>query len=405
MNTRIEKLFLWTFYLLILFLPVNLGKHFIFSFSYLDGVLVDYWIPTVFVQDLLLLLFIVLAAFIQKNAFKSVLIVVVLFLLLANIIASVNFEVTLLFSVRIFIYLLFGLVLVKTKHLLDFKLVLMFLYIGTVFVSLLALVQWVLQSSVFNNYLFFGEQPYSILEPGILKQEVLNNLVVPPYSLFRHPNVLGGYLSIVLCVFAYYLKGAHKYFILLLGCVVLFLTFSYSAWLSFTLGLFYISISKRQERWSIYIIVFAVFVFGLFGFFNLSSVTSSDMFLRRFNLTASAAQTFSNNLFFGTGLNTSVATSKDLSYLSRELNFFQPTHNITWLVLSEGGLLLFIPSLLLYLYALFSSKLFSRAFTAILLQIAVLGSFDHYLLTVHQTQLLFLLTISFSLNYTLRHEI
>ncbi len=43
------------FYTLLILLPVNLGAHFSADFSYIHGVLVDYYIPTVYLTDLLVI--------------------------------------------------------------------------------------------------------------------------------------------------------------------------------------------------------------------------------------------------------------------------------------------------------------------------------------------------------------
>ena len=42
------------FFVLALLLPVNLAKHFIYPGAYVDGILVDYLIPTLYLTDLLI---------------------------------------------------------------------------------------------------------------------------------------------------------------------------------------------------------------------------------------------------------------------------------------------------------------------------------------------------------------
>ena len=51
------------FFILIFLIPVNLGKHFEIFSSFVGGVLVDYLVPTIFVQDILILLIILLWLF------------------------------------------------------------------------------------------------------------------------------------------------------------------------------------------------------------------------------------------------------------------------------------------------------------------------------------------------------
>ena len=51
---KIKGLEAKVFALLLLFLPVNLAKHFLFAFAYVDGILVDYLLPTVYLTDILI---------------------------------------------------------------------------------------------------------------------------------------------------------------------------------------------------------------------------------------------------------------------------------------------------------------------------------------------------------------
>jgi len=44
------------FYLLILFLPTQLGRHFFFDFSFVSGIRIDYLAPTIYLTDILVLL-------------------------------------------------------------------------------------------------------------------------------------------------------------------------------------------------------------------------------------------------------------------------------------------------------------------------------------------------------------
>ncbi len=404
MTINLNKAFAWSFYLFLFLLPINLGKHLIFDFSYLDGILVDYWVPTIFLQDLLIGVFLLLGLLLKR--FKlGWFFYVVLVLLVLNLTFSVLPIVSLIYITRFVWYLLFCILIFRSKAFFDVTTVIKILYISVLLVCMLAIGQWFRQGAVFNNYLFFGEQPYTVMTSGVLKQNVFENIVVSPYSTFRHPNALAGFLSAFLVLFAYYLKGPKKNLILFIGSIVLFLTFSYAAWVSYIFGLLFISVKSVFIRKLFYIFVFIVFTCGIFGFFNAEALKHNSSLNRRFLLTTSAAYTFKQNPIVGTGLNTNMFTGKDLSYMSRELTFFQPVHNIFWLFLSEGGLLLFVPFVCFYFYVLVSAKNTSKALSAVLLQFVILGSFDHYLLTMHQTLLLFMLTIAFSIHYTFKHEI
>lgn len=111
-----------------------------------------------------------------------------------------------------------------------------------------------------------------------------------------------------------------------------------------------------------------------------------------------------DNALFGVGLNNFTAKVEDYLPKSQVLRFIQPTHNIFVLLFSEVGLFGFVSFLLLFMFVLFSLLSQSFGIPAILfitlLQFVLLGSFDHYLLTIHQMQLLFWLTVGFALTYT-----
>ncbi len=407
------------FYIILLALPLNLGKHFIFDFSYSEGALIDYALPTVYVQDILILLFLALHVVLCRSLPKKTIYLLPLsLLLLLNIATSDSMFASAYFAGRLVLYSSFALIGMKYLKKLSAVSLIVLLVISIFSISLLGLIQWLLQHSVFNNYLFFGEQPYSFLTPGILHHIFLGDNVIPPYAVFKHPNVLGGYLSVVL-VWLFMLPlvykkkvsavlGAFLFAAILLGSLLIFLTFSYSAWLSLLLGLIFMLLSSYKKQLAVAIMptaVGAIFAFGMFGFFADSLVSPSTSLSRRLNLTQAAAHLFVSSPYLGTGLNTNAFLNKDTPFFVREVNFFQPVHNIYWLLLSEGGLVLFIPFIVLVLYSYVISLKDSVFISITLSQFLLLGVFDHYLLTSHQMLLLVLLTLTASLNYTFKHEI
>src|SRR3990170_578015 len=78
-----EKIHRNLFFIIIFLIPLNLGKHFIFRFSYVNGLLSDYLIPTLFVTDL----FIILKPFNFKSNYLSFLF---LTLYLASVFLSIS---------------------------------------------------------------------------------------------------------------------------------------------------------------------------------------------------------------------------------------------------------------------------------------------------------------------------
>ncbi len=406
------------FYIILVLIPVNLGKHFIFDFSYSEGILIDYAVPTLYLQDLLIILFLALYILANRTLPKKVIYVLPLvFLLLLNSAFSTNVLASLYFASRIIIYTFFSLVGWKYAKKISSTSLLLGGCLSLSLLGALSIAQWYLQSSVFNNYLFFGEQPYSLLTSGILHHMFLGDAVIPPYAVFKHPNILGGYLSIVLIWLSSWLFFSQKksmwlhalvFTSLLLGTLILFLTFSYSAWVSLSVGyvFLFLSIYKPQiARMLMPLSVLLIFTLGMFGFFTSYRANQSTSLARRLTLIQSSVHLFKLHPFVGTGLNTNAFLNKDTPYFVREVNFYQPVHNIYWLLLSEGGLILFIPFVLVLLF-IYMKSLKEKIFVSVSLsQFMLLGVFDHYLLTSHQLLLLVLLTLIVSLNYTFKHEI
>lgn len=406
-------------YLILLLLPINLGKHFVFDFSYSEGVLVDYALPTLYLQDILILLFVILQVVLIRKFPRRILNTLpIVALLLINCLYSVNIYASMYFVLRFFLYLVFAIMSISyVKKIKNHHLFLVGL-LSVCLLSVLALAQWSLQSSVFNNYLVLGEQPYSILTPGILRHSFLGNTIIPPYSLFKHPNILGGYLSLVLvwmCMFLVFTreKISHTviyllFFVLLISICALFLTFSISAWLSFTLGLVGIYLYKYNKRLANKVMLFSVagiFILGMFGFFSDILINPTSSLTRRFVLIQSAVYSFGQSPLFGSGINTFSFTTLTTPYFVRDISFYQPVHNVFWLILSEGGLFLFIPTAFFLSYAYIKNLKNTSLFSITFSQFFLLSVFDHYLITSSQMLLLVLLTIVTSVTYTFKHEI
>lgn len=396
---------------LILLLPLNLGKHFILDWNYVRGILVDYLIPTIYFQDILivaLLIFWILdvgksglkTAF-NKNILASRALILLQLFFLISTVASVSIPASLIYFIRLVLYVIFTFYVIynfnKTFY---FENIVYLLAIGTVILSLMGLYQWYLQGSIFENYLFLGEQPYSASTKGVAIENVLGVAKIPSYGTFRHPNVFAGFLAIILLWFFAYIQYEPKLLIpLILGVFALFFTFSKVAWLAFTLGLIFLLV-KNLDRRTVLPVATTVFIVIL----SLSlPLLKSDYFkinpsfYRRASLLDASYSITKEHLLFGSGPNTNTLIIEKYSIPSKDLRFVQPVHNIFVLLISEVGIFTLI--LFLYLIYLASEKKVSLLFFVTILQFIVLGSFDHYVFTMHQIQILFWLTLGLALTY------
>ncbi|MFC1625011.1 O-antigen ligase family protein [Patescibacteria group bacterium] len=405
------------FYLLVLFLPINLGKHFEFSFSYVWGRLVDYLVPTIFIQDILVFLIILfwiiekgfpkrkhfLEAFERKEIQFLIFFIFSLFLSTLSaerFIPSILFFGRILLYATLFLYIVFEVSIEK-----DFSRILKMFGISVVFLGVLGIIQYIRQASVFNDYLFFGEQPYSFSTWDIAKERLFGVSKVASYGTFRHPNTFGGFLAVVLVWIFSQIKHKREYIVpFLLGLGALIFTFSYTSWLVFGVGLLlhrvFSSGNSRLKRW----VVFGAFVttslFLLLPFFEsaLPFINKHPSFYRRSNLLSAAYKIIDLYPLFGVGANNFTTLVDKFIFRGPDLRFTQPVHNIFVLISAESGIFAFF-SFLILLYLGIKRSLKPRFFIiplVSLIQILLLGSLDHYFYTMHQTQLLFWITLGLS---------
>lgn len=444
--------------LLFFILPWNLGKHFEVFDSFIDGVLSPYLVPTLYLQDILLVVlfawFIAWRMLVEKSlrytevrvVFKVNLWTRFLLLFLLSCLLSLFFSDRLLPSLylfcRVFLYSLLLLVCLDLfKKNSVRQLFLTSLFVNSLLLSFLGLRQFADQRSVFNNYLFFGEQPYSALTPNIAEESYGGIAKIPPHGLFEHPNIFAGYL----CVSLTFLLGIFTLrafsnrsfgFLVLsivtvgLGLYVLLLTRSFTGIYALVLGvillLWYVAVDNgflkflqsttvRKIGYKVSLLLpvslgFLMILFGLvFPLFDglVNKLLPSDSILstlsvtRRTALLASAGMLVAEKPFYGWGLNSFVYTFQHFYVPVGVVNFVQPVHNVYALLASEVGVIGVFWFVALMLYGVYYSfRQGSPVYGVVLLEIVFMSSFDHYFFTIHQTFLLFMLTLGFALTYT-----
>jgi hypothetical protein len=394
------------FFFLILLLPLNIGKHFEVLSSYVWGILSDYLVPTIYVQDLLVVAILFfwlrekgfpskksLADFFNKKSTQ--LIILFIISLGFSVLGSARpipstgiFLRVLLYSLLAF-YISYEVVLEK-----DFPIILKQISLGLIVLCVVSVIQFGKQGSVFNNYLFFGEQPYTSSTWGVAREVVLGVAKIPAYGFFRHPNVFGGFLSLVLIWVYLGIETGGKDRSLFkisfcLGLVSLLLTFSYVAWAGFATGLLsYIFIrhypkTSYLEKKRKIILIYLCMVFVVNILVPLFVNFQQPSLYRRGSLLVSSLRVARKFPLFGVGPGNLVAFVDDF-------RFIQPVHNIFLLILSECGIFSFV--LFALIFALAIRRTLTQGyfflFLVSLLQIIFEGSLDHYFWTIQQTLLL-----------------
>ena len=425
-----NKLSLTFFYLLILFLPTQLGKHFFPAFTFIYGLRIDYLSPTLYLTDILIfLIFIfsfknILKLLIQK--YKNILVYFLLFLLflLVGISASKNQLSGLVGIIKIIEYVYLGVFFYLNFNNLNKKLFILLFILGIFFESLLSLGQYFNKGSFQGLLYFLGERSFNQQTPGIANASINGELMLRPYGTFSHPNILSGYIllsSVLILSFKETLNKNLIKLVLIFSTLGIFISFSRVAmvtWIIFLLTYFLIAMVKKYKNLklnttflkeglmvlSIVLIFFLILLsnsivlerFTLFSF-------SDESVTQRVSLINSSFNMIIKSPVFGVGIN------NFLNNLEPEFNnpiLIQPVHNIFLLVFSQIGIIGFFA----FMYLFFKS--FTRVIAlnknifiklSLLTVIILIGLFDHYLLTIQQTQILFTIIVSYCLLKPLKN--
>jgi len=394
------------FFLLLVLLPTQLGYHLWPDWALVLGRRVDYLSPTLYVTDILIFFIILLWLFEIRKRKKTIKFYFPFFLFILfipfNIYFAANRTVALFAWIKMSEFVALGWYIVETKPKLPD--IIFPLSIGVLYSSLIAIIQFLLQHSIGGPLWFLGERTFTVNTPGIARVDFHYSLFTVHYSLFKlrsyatfpHPNVLGGYLAVLLPAILQYsntpiikLSNTKKIFFIttiFLGILTLALTFSRSAWIVFVFGISYLVFQKKKKLFFpiLCFVILCIFVVGkTFGFQDESVVV-------RGQLNSAAVSMIAASPIIGNGLGNFLVRLPDY-LVSRTIYFLQPVHNIYLLLLSETG----IAGFLIFLWILWKAarNKISMSLCAILL----LGFVDHYFFTLQQGQLLFTVFLSLSL--------
>jgi len=410
----LSKLEKYLFYLLIILLPVNLGKHFIFPFSYVNGILVDYLIPTLYLTDLLILGLLSLWAvreaklprllgLIKDLKERKIILILLLFLisLAPSVILVDNQPAAVYRYLKISEYIFLAFYIARNYKFKDIFSKLSFLLsIGALFEGVLVLAQFIKQTSIFG-YLFLGEPVFNSSMFGVAKYEIFNRLLVRPYGTFPHPNVMGGYFALLIPWFIFRFVEARRcdlrkqtlwWGLVLVVCVTGFLlSFSRTAIIVGILGslgvLWWVGNLGHKKEIKI-----------------IPAVISLSI-SRRIFLAGAAFKAIQEKPFFGVGLNNFTVYLARSRSLLEETRYLQPVHNVFLLIFAESGVLagvlfvLFLGSVVISLMRPIRPMGPMTLPAISLIQIVLISLSDHYFWTIQQTSIFFWLIIGFGLGY------
>lgn len=396
-------------FLVLLFLPTQLGRHFWPEFSHVYSLRVDYLAPTIYFWDLLAVS--LLTVFIlQKKTVNRLALNLFLFFVFTqslSVINSVNLGAGLVRLEQYVVTGLFGVYIASLKWEDLRKALFLPISISIIFESALAISQFLFEGSI--GFWLLGERAFTISTPGIAKFNFQGIELLRPYGTFPHPNTLAAFLLVTIPLLSFWrpqadrisekmlsLRSSMTTLGVLLGGLAIILTVSRTV----IVAGFMASLLILTKKWKM-MLVFLVLVLSLspFLYTRFASVFDYDnlSLIRREEFINTSLTFFTSSPIFGIGLNNFIPVSSS-SLSSGENRFLQPVHNIFLLTLSETGLIGVIGLMGLMGYPIF--KLFrlrtanreTRTFLLTWFVTIFLGLFDHYFLTQPQgLRLLFLI--------------
>lgn len=389
-NISLEKLQKTLFYLFILFLPTQLGKHFWLQESIAKGMRIDYFAPTFYFVDLLVI-FIIISIIFKKKP-EKINFSQLLFPL--SILIQIFWSQTpighLCFSIRILI--IFTLISYAKKNInYNQEKINTIFFFQSLFLFLTSSMQIIFEKNIGGILYFLGERNFTITTPGISLFNLFGKNFLRPYSTFSHPNALSGYSLIIFFYIYYFNKNKNQ---ALLSMFFLFLTinltFSQNTWFFFTLFFFITNITKKNQQ-NIKKLILTIFLSLILPFIMLyfgKKITLSQSFEIRNTLFEHGIKNNYKNILLGGGWYSDIINLFKNNFLIKNRVVYQPIHNSWWFTTLSIGILPLIA-----LKKHFKTTYIPKKWLLIFCLVVSTGTFDHYWIT--QIQNLYLLSFLF----------
>lgn len=338
----------------------------------------------------------------KKNVFILCLFILSIFF---GIINSQNLLAGAYGIIKFLEFVFLGIFIYLNRKIIDKNIIVIFFSIGIIFESSLALFQYLNHGALQGFFYFLGERDFNSNTPGVANASINGELILRSYGTFSHPNMLGGYLVAYFALLTLFIKKINKLFVLTLIFALMGIFFSFSrasvlTLVIFIICVFLISIYEKYKKGklnqlitkknsAVFIItVLLIIIFSLSQFsqriFNVD--LQDESFSMRFKLIEQSVKMININPVFGIGVN------NFFNNLDKEFNSpseIQPVHNIFLLTFAETGIIG-----LMFLISIFVIAAKNIRSTIVVLAILLLGTFDHYLFTQQQGQLLFTIIVS-----------
>ncbi|HVZ12143.1 MAG TPA: hypothetical protein VG965_03875 [Patescibacteria group bacterium] len=412
----LERLQKRLFFLLAFLISAQIGYHFWPPFTYVTGVRVDYLSPTVYLLDILIVLWVLLALY--RSSFKlnweikSPLVRSVFLLFIFDVVINIFLSKSQLAHVwglfKLFEMGLFGF-LVSIYFKKDWiSWFVRSLAASSIISGTLAMWQFVVQGSIGGLWYYLGERNFTTDTIGISMVD-FGREYLRAYAAFPHPNVLAFFALMTFVFVARYIKQEKEILwriIMLLSCffcmATLGVTFSRITIFMFVVfvgTLIFEVISRNARNFTLgflQVILPAVMLFSGFmypGFIFRGIDTRQELLQQSY-------QIFLKNPYIGIGLNNFFINQAPFIKTISPINF-QPVHNIFVLALLSLGVFgwWIFPAMLIEAIRSVLRKIkkskgisevreFYKSTLFLLISVVVIGMFDHFFLTLEQGEIM-----------------
>lgn len=403
------------FYLFFAFVPFSINALVWSKEVFVSGFFNPYLSHFIYLSDVFLVLSLLFLGasvlFGEKLGFKNwkvfgfldILLLIFIIMACVGLFFSVDWQNSLIGILRFLEF--FAVYFLISRNFVDLK-ILFYIFVGVIgLVSVIGILQYLLQHSIGLNFL--GEPVLSPDMLGVAKIDLLDKQIIRAYGTFSHPNIFAGYLLLGIFVVIYLLKISlnQRYvrwifgFLLAIFAFALISTFSRSAFLALILAVgIYGILFKFKIKWKyilsgIFVAILLIFIFDLFPvLWTRFVVGDSSAFSERMNLLGISKMMFLDHPF-GVGLGNFTEVMQNFSSEKLMPWNFQPVHNIYLLVLNEMGIYGFAVLIFVFVYSFYGlrKKRNSKNFPMVLLilfSVFVIGLFDHYFVSLYQGQVL-----------------
>lgn len=380
----IDLIKLFLFFFIIFTFSINLFYKLSLDEAYVRGLLIDYLIPKIYLVELFLIPFLIIEfkqlSKIKIDTYLCLLILLFIFrqLLSQNPLAAF---VHLLHLVEITLFFKVVKLDPLFKNKIADKFALGAMLSVVIFQSLLTIYQFIFQKSLLA-YQFLGETNLMDLA-NISKAQFFFTERILPYGTTPHPNILAGVVVILSILIINKIKNFKLIQLALIGnaLLIIFLTQSISALITLGLLIFYQIFNSLKQKTGIkkIIIIMVYYIFLIFLPYSLEKISTTSIvqnsITRRVVLNQASLEMFKHHVLSGVGINNFTLNLETYSTNKEVVRFVQPVHNLLFLILSEGGLLL-----LTIVFILIKQSKIKNFYSKTIILLAII-SLDHYLLT------------------------